>query len=86
MLLSKDVKWDVLIDKVTTGTRAVLGLKQPSIDVDAKANLTLLDPNREWKFDEKTNLSKSKNSPWFNQTLTGKAVAVFNNDKQWLDL
>jgi dihydroorotase len=36
--------------------------------------------------DEKTNLSKSKNSPWFKQSLIGKTVAVFNNDKQWLDL
>lgn len=84
--LSKEVKWDVLIEKVTQGPRVVLGLQQPVIDVEAKANLTLLDPNRTWAFDEKTNLSKSKNSPWFKQTLTGKAVAVFNNDKHWFDL
>lgn len=84
--LSKEVKWDMLIEKVTNGPRAVLGLEQPVIDVEAKANLTLLDPNRVWTLDEKTNFSKSKNSPWFKQTLMGKAVAVFNNDKQWLDL
>lgn len=84
--LSKEVKWDALIEKVTHGPRAVLGLEQPVIDVEAKANLTLLDPNRVWTLDEKTNLSKSKNSPWFKQSLTGKAIAVFNNDKQWLDL
>ena len=84
--LSKEVKWDMLIEKVTNGPRTVLGLEQPVINVDAKANLTLLDPNREWTLDEKTNLSKSKNSPWFRQTLTGKTVAVFNNNKQWLDL
>jgi dihydroorotase len=84
--LSKEVKWDMLIEKVTNGPRAVLGLEQPVIDVEAKANLTLLDPNRTWTLDEKTNFSKSKNSPWFKQTLTGKTVAVFNNDKQWVDL
>jgi dihydroorotase len=76
----------MLIEKVTHGPRAVLRLEQPVIDVEAKANLTLLDPNRTWTLDEKTNLSKSKNSPWFKQTLTGKTVAVFNNDKQWVDL
>src|SRR5690606_23600558 len=27
--LSKEVKWDVLIEKITTGPRAVLGLEQP---------------------------------------------------------
>jgi dihydroorotase len=84
--LSKEVKWDLLIEKVTNGPRAVLGLEQPVIDVEAKANLTLLDPDRTWTLDEKTNFSKSKNSPWFKQALTGKTVAVFNNDKQWLDL
>jgi dihydroorotase len=84
--LSKEVKWDMLIEKVTNGPRAVLGLEQPVIDVEAKANLTLLDPDRTWTLDEKTNFSKSKNSPWFKQALTGKTVAVFNNDKQWLDL
>jgi dihydroorotase len=84
--LSKEVKWDLLIEKVTNGPRTVLGLELPVIDVEAKANLTLLDPARSWTLDEKTNLSKSKNSPWFKQTLTGKTVAVFNNNKQWLDL
>lgn len=84
--LSKEVKWDLLIEKVTNGPRTVLGLELPVIDVEAKANLTLLDPTRSWALDEKSNLSKSKNSPWFRQTLTGKTVAVFNNNKQWLDL
>jgi dihydroorotase len=86
VLLSKEVKWDALIEKVTNGPRTVLGLELPVIDVDSKANVTLLDPSRVWTLDEKTNLSKSKNSPWFKQTLTGKTVAVFNNNKQWLDL
>jgi dihydroorotase len=38
-----------------------------------------------WEFNEKENHSKSKNSPWLGQTLTGKAVAVFNNGKHWFD-
>ncbi len=83
--LSELVEWDVLIEKVTNG-RAVLQLEMPVIDVEAKANLTLLDPNCIWTLDEKTNLSKAKNSPWFGQSLTGKAVAVFNNNRHWFDL
>ena len=84
--LSELVEWDVLIEKVTNGPRAVLQLEMPVIDVEAKANLTLLDPNCTWTLDEKTNLSKSKNSPWFGQMLTGKVVAVFNNNRHWFDL
>lgn len=83
--LSEHVSWENLIEKITSGPRAVLNLDQPVIDVDAKANLTLFDPSCTWMLDEKTNLSKSKNSPWLGKTLTGKAVAVFNNGRHWID-
>jgi dihydroorotase len=83
--LSKWFDVEDLIAKVTTAPRLVLQLPVPIIEVDEKANLTLFDPNREWRLDEKTNFSKSKNSPWWGQELKGKAVAVFNNNKQWID-
>lgn len=83
--LSKSVDWDVLIEKVTAGPRKVLQMEVPRIEADAKANLTLIDPNHKWVLDEKTNYSRSKNSPWFGKELTGKAVAVFNNGKVWSD-
>jgi dihydroorotase len=83
--LSKWVDVEDLIAKVTTAPRLILQLPVPVIDVDEKANLSLFDPNREWRLDEKTNFSKAKNSPWWGQELKGKAVAVFNNNKQWID-
>jgi dihydroorotase len=83
--LSKVVDWATLLEKVTVAPRKVLNIETPIIDIETKANLTLLDPGREWQLDEKTNLSKSKNSPWLGQTLTGKVVAVFNNTKHWFD-
>lgn len=85
MSLSKVVDWTTLLEKVTTAPRKVLNMVAPVIDIDAKANLTLLDPAHEWQLDEKTNLSKAKNSPWFGQTLTGKVVATFNNNRHWFD-
>jgi dihydroorotase len=45
----------------------------------------LFDPDKAWVLDEKSNLSKSKNSPWFEKELKGKAVAVFNNSRHWFD-
>lgn len=84
--LSKWVDWSVLIEKLTINPRQLLNLDIPKIDVDEKANLTLFDPERKWKLDEKTNLSKAKNSPWFGKELTGKAAAVFNNGKHWFDI
>jgi dihydroorotase len=79
--LSKSVDMDELIEKVTTAPRTLLQMEIPKIEVEEKANLTLFDPNAEWKFDEKSNYSKSKNSPWLGKVLKGKAVAVFNNGR-----
>jgi dihydroorotase len=83
--LSKSVDWEVLISKVTTGPREVLQMEIPYIDVEQKANLTLFDPEHLWTFNEKSNASRSKNSPWFGKELKGKAIAVFNNNRSWFD-
>ena len=83
--LSKSVEWSVLLEKVTVNPRKLLNLEMPRIDVEEKANLTLFDPERVWTLDEKTNLSKSKNSPWYGKEVTGKVVAVFNNNKQRIE-
>ena len=84
--LSKSVEMEDLIEKVTDAPRRLLKLPPVIVDLDTKANLTLLDPNREWTFTPELNFSKSKNSPWLGQTLKGKVTAVFNNSKQWLDV
>lgn len=83
--LSRNVEWDLLIGKVTTGPRKVLQLPVPRLQEEEPANLTLIDPEQKWVLDDTTNLSRSKNSPWFGKELTGKAVAVFNNGQYWLD-
>lgn len=83
--LSKFVDWDILIEKVTRAPRKVLGMEIPSIKEDAIANLTLIDPNHKWVLNDESNFSKSKNSPWYGKELKGKAVAVFNNGKHWVD-
>ena len=83
--LSKSIDWDVLINKVTSGPRKVLGLDSPHIEEGAVANLTLFDPSLRWILNDETNFSRSKNSPWYGKELTGKAVAVFNGGKYWTD-
>src|SRR5688572_10356686 len=83
--LSQAVELEVLIEKITSNPRKLLGLDVPKIDVEEKANLTLFDPNKTWTFDEKVNLSKARNSPWLNKEIKGKAVAVFNNGRTRID-
>ncbi|HEX5171905.1 MAG TPA: hypothetical protein VFW11_22150, partial [Cyclobacteriaceae bacterium] len=83
--LSKWVDYSTLIEKMTVAPRKLLSLEIPKIEVDEKANLTLLDPDRVWTLDERTSLSKSRNSPWWNKKIVGKVAAVFNNGKYWID-
>jgi dihydroorotase len=83
--LSADVKLEELILKVAEAPRQLLQLEIPKIDADEKANLTLFDPSYAWEFKSENNFSKSKNSPWLNKKLKGKAIAVFNNGKARLE-
>ncbi|QSE95905.1 dihydroorotase [Fulvivirga lutea] len=77
--LSEKVDMHLLIEKVTTNPRNLLGLDAATIEEGAEADLTLFDPNAKWKLNSSSNKSKSVNSPYFNQELKGKAIAVFNN-------
>lgn len=83
--LSKHVDVHVLVEKVTGAPRKLLKLTIPTIEKDEKANLTLFNPTEKWVFTEESNYSKSKNSPWLGIEIVGKAKAVFNNSKFWMD-
>jgi dihydroorotase len=67
-----------LITAIAINPRKVLDLEMPKIEEGTKANLTLFDPSLEWTLDDSTNLSMSKNSPFWNQSLTGKVIGVIN--------
>lgn len=84
--LSSSVEMELLIEKITDAPRRLLNLPPVTIEVGAKANLTLFNPACEWTFTQANNLSKSRNSPWLGAALTGKVIAVFNNSKQVLDV
>ncbi|MEQ8362760.1 MAG: dihydroorotase [Cyclobacteriaceae bacterium] len=83
--LSKHIDVHDLVAKVTNAPRKLLKLPMPTIEKDEKANLTLFNPTEKWVFTEESNRSKSKNSPWLGKEIVGKAKAVFNNSKHWLD-
>jgi dihydroorotase len=74
--LSDQIPMETLIEKITTAPREILKLKNSNIEKGAKACLTIFDENEKWTFDNSTNFSKSTNSPWFGQELTGKVKYV----------
>ena len=83
--LTEQIPMEVLLETVTTNPRKLLGLEVPTIEKGKPAVLTLFDPRKTWRFDQRSNQSKSHNSPYFGKELTGKVKAVFNNGKVYLD-
>ena len=67
-----------LIDKLCDQPRKILRLTVPTIEQGANANLTIFNTDEQWVFDDKNVRSKSRNSPYLNRKLTGRAVAIVN--------
>jgi len=74
--LSNDIPLEDLLDKVSVKPREILCLPAHTIEDGGEANLTLFDPNAEWTLSGESSHSISRNSPYWSQTLKGRAVAV----------
>jgi len=83
MLLSHGDKFsfDQIVEKVSSNPRRVLGLAIAKIQEGEMANITLFDKNEKWILNHDTNRSKSINSPFWGQTLSGRVKYVFNNNR-----
>jgi dihydroorotase len=66
--LSKELGWELLIEKITGGPEKIIGERANS--------LTIFDPNEKWVYNEKSNKSLSANNPWFGMELQGKVKYV----------
>lgn len=69
------------IAKSSTKPRALLGLPQVAVREGAMANLTLLEPGRQWRFSESDIRSKSRNTPFVGTEFTGRVLGAINNSK-----
>jgi dihydroorotase len=75
-----------LIAKFTVAPARLLGLAKGNLSVAADADVTVLDPEREWVFDKTASASKSGNSPFDGWQLKGKAVAtIVGGRKVWAE-
>ncbi len=70
-----------LIEKFSINPRKILNLPIIKLEEGEIANLTLLDPKKEWVVDVSSFRSKSKNSPFNGWKLKGKSIGVINNGK-----
>ncbi|MDP4680923.1 MAG: dihydroorotase [Cyclobacteriaceae bacterium] len=83
--LKKDIKLEVLLQKITDAPRHILNLPSSPIQEKEIANLTFFSEKEEWPFNNQTNTSKSTNSPLFNSIQQGKVMAVVNGIKNYID-
>ncbi len=61
-----------LVDLMTRQPARILGLPAGTLAAGAAADVCLFDPAEKWRYDAKAGFSKSSNSPWHGQTLTGR--------------
>jgi dihydroorotase len=61
-----------VIDLMTRRPAQIVGLAAGTLTVGAAADVCLFDPAEKWRYDARAGFSKSRNSPWDGQTLTGR--------------
>ena len=81
----KDKNVDAVIKAFSDNVYTILGLKIPKIEEGSEANLTVFSLKDSTTLTEKTNFSKSKNSPFFNKPLAGKVIGVVNGSKSYFN-
>lgn len=69
-----------IIDKFCAGPRGILGIEIPVIRRGAPAELTIFDPDIEWKYSG-SRFSLSKNDALTGRTFTGKVIATVAKDQ-----
>tara|TARA_B100001057_G_scaffold13732_2_gene13001 strand:- start:13673 stop:14932 length:1260 start_codon:yes stop_codon:yes gene_type:complete len=79
--ISRKIPFEILAEKITKNPRNILGIKNPEIKEGSIACFTVFDEMGSWDYNDSTNQSKSKNSPWMDWSLRGKVRGVVNGNK-----
>ncbi|MDB6016618.1 MAG: pyrC [Pedosphaera sp.] len=70
-----------LIEKFTVAPARLLRLAKGTLKPGADADVTVMDPDREWIFERQASGSKSYNSPFYGWPMKGKAVRTIVGGK-----
>jgi dihydroorotase len=65
-----------LVERMSLRPSLILGLERGTLATGAVADITVIDPARDWVVEADRLASKSKNSPWLGKTMKGAAVAT----------
>ncbi len=78
LLQTKKLSLQQMVEKLSYAPRRILSLPELKLEEGATANLTFFNTDEEWTFTKENVRSKSKNSPYLDNKLTGRAVGIFN--------
>jgi dihydroorotase len=81
LVLEKVLDFTDLVDKLSRNPAKILGITRGTLEAGAVADITIIDPNREWTVAADSLASKSKNSPFLGTTLKGQAVVTIVGGK-----
>jgi dihydroorotase len=60
----------------STNPALLLDLEGGSLATGRPGDVVLINPDREWTYDPVRGFSKSRNSPWAGQAMTGRVAAT----------
>jgi dihydroorotase len=69
------------IERLSTRPARIFGLRAGTLEVGAPADLVVIDPDRVWKVEPATLVSRSKNSPFLGHEFRGVAVRTYVGGK-----
>ncbi len=70
-----------LVELMSTNPAKVIGVEGGTLKEGSPADVVIFDLKKEWVLNEETNFSKSKNTPLWNRTLTGKVMYTIKGGK-----
>jgi len=80
-----DPGWRRLVHLMSANPARILGLiHKGHLAPGADADITIIDPEKEWTYTKNSIRSKSQNSPFINRRFKGKAVGVIVGGKRCL--
>jgi dihydroorotase len=78
------ITWMRLIEMMTSRAAEIVKLDKGTLRDGADADVTIIDPQREWTIDVEQFASKSRNCPYNGWTLKGRAITtIVGGDVKW---
>ncbi|MEX0905695.1 MAG: dihydroorotase [Balneolaceae bacterium] len=81
LLKTGKLSLEQLLEKLVINPRKILNLHVPVLKEGSPANLTVFNTDEEWVYGAGEVRSKSKNSPYIGEKMTGRAVAIYNKNR-----